>query len=229
MSKDNVFVKREFNEFIEDEQDATTQEQDQLEIHRENQNEVHILKQTNQTLRIRIDDLELQIRQNDQAAQKLCATAQATVLERDKLRIDLANGQNEIRQLKESNQVLTARIDDLELQLRQNGQNGQKLLAIAIERDKLKIDVANAQNEIRQLKETNQTLSARNEDLELQLRENGVYEVESIISHKRVRGGNFMFKIHWKGYSSSEDTWQKREDLNCENILNQYIKKNNLV
>jgi hypothetical protein len=49
------------------------------------------------------------------------------------------------------------------------------------------------------------------------------YEVEAITAHKRVRG-KLRFLVKWKGYPSSENTWQTEEDLkDASETLKAYI------
>jgi hypothetical protein len=50
------------------------------------------------------------------------------------------------------------------------------------------------------------------------------YEVEAIRS-KRFRNGKAFYLVHWKGFSSDEDTWQSAEDLtNCRLLLAEFEK-----
>uniref|UniRef100_A0A0A9YW54 Chromobox 3 n=1 Tax=Lygus hesperus TaxID=30085 RepID=A0A0A9YW54_LYGHE len=44
------------------------------------------------------------------------------------------------------------------------------------------------------------------------------FEVESIID-SRKRKGRTEFKIRWKGYTASSDTWEPERNLNCPEIL----------
>jgi hypothetical protein len=49
------------------------------------------------------------------------------------------------------------------------------------------------------------------------------YEVEAVTAHKCVRG-KLRFLVKWKGYPSSENTWQTEEDLkDTSEILQIYI------
>lgn len=50
------------------------------------------------------------------------------------------------------------------------------------------------------------------------------YDVDKIIGHRL----EMQFKVHWKGFSSSSDTWERKENLNCPAILKKYCKENNL-
>lgn len=102
---------------------------------------------------------------------------------------------------------------------------------------------------ISDLKRENQVLLARNKQLQTGIHqrksaninteaasamENSFaidYEVEKIIAHKNTKAGR-KYKIRWKGYDSDDDTWEKATNLNCPEILCEYLdtignKKNN--
>jgi hypothetical protein len=50
-----------------------------------------------------------------------------------------------------------------------------------------------------------------------------VFEVESIVDH-RGEGDNREYKVHWKGYSSDEDTWEPVSHLfDAEWSINKYL------
>lgn len=57
--------------------------------------------------------------------------------------------------------------------------------------------------------------------------ENNVYEVESIVNHKKEKGIMY-YLIHWKGYDSKHDSWERQTNLKCTALLNLYKKANNL-
>lgn len=51
-----------------------------------------------------------------------------------------------------------------------------------------------------------------------------VYEVDSIVNH-RGEGENREYRVHWKGYSSDEDTWEPASSLfDAEWTINQYLE-----
>ena len=58
------------------------------------------------------------------------------------------------------------------------------------------------------------------------------YEVESILNHrvrKYGKGSRLEYLIHWKGYSSHDDTWEPLSNLsNCMEILHEYHTVNNI-
>ncbi|EAY16170.1 hypothetical protein TVAG_340640 [Trichomonas vaginalis G3] len=55
--------------------------------------------------------------------------------------------------------------------------------------------------------------------------EEEIYEVEEIRDH-RIIDGVVKYRVHWKGYSDSEDTWEPLENLEgCQETLNEYYAK----
>lgn len=50
-----------------------------------------------------------------------------------------------------------------------------------------------------------------------------VYEVDKVIDDKLV-GKTRYYLIHWKGYSSIDDSWEKENNLFCPSILDEYRK-----
>lgn len=57
--------------------------------------------------------------------------------------------------------------------------------------------------------------------------EDGNFEVECILSH-RVLKRHRKFLVRWKDYSSDHDIWVKENDLNCPEILTEYLRNNGL-
>lgn len=49
------------------------------------------------------------------------------------------------------------------------------------------------------------------------------FQVESIVGHKKEKGKT-LYRVHWKGYSSKEDTWEAGTDLSCKDLLKKYKK-----
>ena len=54
------------------------------------------------------------------------------------------------------------------------------------------------------------------------------YEVEAILTHRRYRG-KYQYLVKWKGYDSSENTWEPEQNLtNMEELLDDYKKRRKL-
>ncbi|EDV92460.1 M-phase phosphoprotein 8 [Drosophila grimshawi] len=52
------------------------------------------------------------------------------------------------------------------------------------------------------------------------------FEVEAIVGHKTKNGESF-FLVHWKGYGKDDDSWEPEADLNCNDLIEEYLKKTN--
>lgn len=50
------------------------------------------------------------------------------------------------------------------------------------------------------------------------------FQVESIVDHKK-QGGKTVYRIRWKGYAASDDTWLPANELSCKEMLKKYKKK----
>lgn len=99
-------------------------------------------------------------------------------------------------------------------------------------------NLARGTREIRQLKEQQNVLLARLKQAECGIKRNdafkrkvdnlskddGDFEVEKIINHKKQRGGKILFMIRWKGYGPEFDSWEPQSNLNCPAILQNYIR-----
>jgi hypothetical protein len=51
------------------------------------------------------------------------------------------------------------------------------------------------------------------------------YVVELILRQRKDYKGRRSFLVKWEGYDSSENTWVKEEDLNCKELLEEFLKK----
>lgn len=112
----------------------------------------------------------------------------------------------------------------------------------------IKLELSNAKNEIVNLKlSSEQTISELKRDKEvlgarvrqfqtgIQHKSNfeshnnkfdstdSEFEVEQIIKHRYWKNSR-QYLIRWKGYDSSDDTWENERNLNCPKILNEYNK-----
>lgn len=56
---------------------------------------------------------------------------------------------------------------------------------------------------------------------------NDEYEVEKIVEHQNAKSG-MIFRVRWKGYGQTDDTWERESNLHCPRILNKYLKSNGL-
>ena len=54
--------------------------------------------------------------------------------------------------------------------------------------------------------------------------ESDTYEVERIMDHRVDPHGRRRFLLKWKGYSHDDDTWEKEENLNCPDLINEYMR-----
>ena len=48
-------------------------------------------------------------------------------------------------------------------------------------------------------------------------------QVSKIVTHKKQRGVT-LYRVRWKGLKSQQDTWLPERDLNCRNLLKEYLK-----
>lgn len=50
------------------------------------------------------------------------------------------------------------------------------------------------------------------------------YEVEKIISVLENKKGK-VFRIRWKGFRSTQDTWEPEDNLNCKDLIEKFLLK----
>ncbi|XP_054288379.1 chromobox protein homolog 1-like isoform X1 [Macrosteles quadrilineatus] len=50
------------------------------------------------------------------------------------------------------------------------------------------------------------------------------YEVEEIVG-LRMKKGKKEFKIRWKGYKESDDSWEPENHLSCQDLINKYLEE----
>lgn len=62
----------------------------------------------------------------------------------------------------------------------------------------------------------------------LRSNENNVFEVDALLKHKK-KGDKIYYLIHWKNFDSTQDSWEREDNLNCGTILNRYKKMNKLL
>lgn len=128
----------------------------------------------------------------------------------------------------------------------------EKEASYSVQLREIKLELSNAKSEIVELKSSaektiselkrdNQILMARVKQFESGMQqksaferckkrsdsEDDEYEVEAILNHRELKNG-WQYLIRWKGYGSSEDSWEKETNLTCPKILNKYKKSNGL-
>lgn len=71
----------------------------------------------------------------------------------------------------------------------------------------------------RRKKETKASTSARDKKT---TNEDNEYEVSKIVGHRTIKGRR-QFLVRWKNYSESADTWENEKDLNCQELMEEYL------
>ncbi|XP_017754388.1 PREDICTED: chromo domain-containing protein cec-4-like [Eufriesea mexicana] len=51
------------------------------------------------------------------------------------------------------------------------------------------------------------------------------YEVERIVSQRTIKGRR-QFLVRWKGYDEDSDTWEQEKDLNCLELIEEFLAEN---
>jgi hypothetical protein len=52
------------------------------------------------------------------------------------------------------------------------------------------------------------------------------YTVEKIVDHRVTRAPGLMYRVRWKGYSESDDTWERADGMdNCRGAVKAYWKR----
>lgn len=59
---------------------------------------------------------------------------------------------------------------------------------------------------------------------EIEQQEEEVFSVEKIVC-KQVVGGKTQYLLKWKGYDSDENTWEPEENLDCQDLLDEFNKR----
>lgn len=83
--------------------------------------------------------------------------------------------------------------------------------------------------QIKQLQTCSQQQKSHESPEKQTITETNVFEVEKILAQKK-EGDVWYYRIHWKGFSSKHDTWEKESNLQCPQILNEFketVEKNN--
>lgn len=48
------------------------------------------------------------------------------------------------------------------------------------------------------------------------------YVVEKIIDHREIKKGVLEYFLKWKGFPNEENTWEPADNLNCEDLIQEY-------
>lgn len=51
------------------------------------------------------------------------------------------------------------------------------------------------------------------------------WEVEKVVDVANDKKGGRIFRIRWKGYRPASDTWEPEEHLNCKDLIEKFLKK----
>ena len=51
------------------------------------------------------------------------------------------------------------------------------------------------------------------------------WQVSKIIDDVELKDGTRQFLVRWKGYSSKDDTWEPEANLNCNDMIQKYLAK----
>ncbi|XP_014288617.1 chromobox protein homolog 1 [Halyomorpha halys] len=49
------------------------------------------------------------------------------------------------------------------------------------------------------------------------------YTVSKIVDTRKIRGKT-QYKVHWDGYNTDEETWENESQLNCDELIDKYLK-----
>nr|4HAE_A Chain A, Chromodomain Y-like protein 2 [Homo sapiens] len=65
--------------------------------------------------------------------------------------------------------------------------------------------------------------SSGRENLYFQGASGDLYEVERIVDKRKNKKGKWEYLIRWKGYGSTEDTWEPEHHLlHCEEFIDEF-------
>lgn len=79
---------------------------------------------------------------------------------------------------------------------------------------------------ISQIKQLKSTFVKKEEKENCDTTEENSFEVENLLNDKLVTKTERHYLVHWKGFDSSHDSWEREANLCCPDILKKYKKLN---
>lgn len=160
-----------------------------------------------------VDDLEETIKTLSMEKDKLIKEVVLSQEENQKLYIDLQNKQKIIVALEGDEKRLKEKVSSQAQRITQLVESQQKEIAQLVrEKNALQAKIKQLMACVSSQKKVEST-DESDED---------VYEVETILKHE-VKKGARRFLIRWKNFSPSHDSWEKESNLNCPQILKDYL------
>ncbi|KAF9916249.1 hypothetical protein BX616_004247 [Lobosporangium transversale] len=83
-------------------------------------------------------------------------------------------------------------------------------------------ETANSKGDIAEVDSASESFAAEEIEDESEAEE---YEVERVDGHRRDSSGKLSFLLKWKGYSDKDSTWEKSENLSCEELIEAYWER----